>query len=406
MLCGLDQLMSSELSGVRRRLRGSRFGILTHAAAVDRRGRHALEVLEELGANASLIFAPEHGFDAVLQAQEAVEHGTEANWGVPVVSLYGADKQTLTPSAQDLGSLDLLVIDLCDVGSRYYTYVWTALLAARAAREAQVHTLVLDRPNPLSGDPSSLEGAPQQTGFCSFVGLEPIPVRHAMTLGEILAHFFEADGSSVATDGALSVVPTRGWERYRTAEAWRRPFVMPSPNIPTLETALVYPGGCLIEGTNLSEGRGTTVPFQAVGAPFLDGHTLAHALRGYGTPGAQVRPVRFRPTFDKHEGQLCQGVMFHVTDWRLFRPVASYLALITFARAQAPERFSFSRNTYEFETEHPAFDLLTGSSQTREAIESGASAEDVASLISNVDGSWREIVEQAEARLFAAANAA
>jgi uncharacterized protein YbbC (DUF1343 family) len=398
MLCGVDQLFTGQLSGLRRRLRGSRLGVLTHAAAVDRRGRHLLSVLEELGASPRLIFAPEHGLDATAQAEESV--GSEAAEGkTPIISLYGKTKDALVPSAEHLAEIDLLLIDLADVGSRYYTYAWTALLAARAAAAASIHTVVLDRPNPISGDPTTLEGAPQQDGFLSFVGLEALPIRHALSIGELVAQFMERDGKALGAEGALSVVSMLGWERNRGAEAWGRPFVMPSPNMPTAETALVYPGGCLIEGTNLSEGRGTTAPFQLVGAPFLDGEALAEALIASGSPGVQVRPVAFRPTFEKHAGQTCRGVMLHVTNPLLFRPVATYLRLIALARAQAPEAFAFRNTPYEFETEVPAFDLLTGSGAARAAIESGASPEDVVSLVAPVDPSLAQAVLDAEARL-------
>ncbi len=398
MLCGVDQLFTSQLSGLRRRLRGSRLGVLTHAAAVDRRGRHVLSVLEELGASPRLIFAPEHGLEAVAQAEETIS--SEADPGkTPVISLYGATKEALAPAADQLAEIDLLLIDLADVGSRYYTYAWTALLAARAASAASIHTVVLDRPNPISGDPKTIEGAPQQEGFLSFVGLEPLPIRHALSIAELLAMFFERDGKSLGANGALSVVPMLGWERHRGAEAWGRPFVMPSPNMPTAETALVYPGGCLIEGTNLSEGRGTTAPFQLVGAPFLDGEALAEALIASGCPGVQVRAVAFRPSFEKHAGQTCRGVMLHVTSPQLFRPVATYLRLIALARAQAPEAFAFRSTPYEFETNVPAFDLLTGSGAARAALEAGATPEDLVSLVAPVDPSFAEAVYAAEARL-------
>lgn len=402
MLCGIDQVSSGPLSALRRRLRGARLGVLTHAAAVDRRGRPLLAVLEELGVTPRLLFAPEHGFDSSAQAEEAVSSRTDARaLGVeaPVISLYGSSADELSPRAEHLADIDLLLIDLADVGSRYYTYVWTALLAARAARAASVHTVVLDRPNPISGNPDSLEGTPQTEGYLSFVGLEPLPVRHALTLAEILALFLERDGASLGADGAVSVVPVRGWERHRTAEAWGRPFVLPSPNMPTLETALVYPGGCLVEGTNLSEGRGTTTPFQLVGAPFLDGLQLARRLSDTGIPGAWVRPVSFRPAFEKHAGSVCHGVMLHVTNAQLFRPVATYLSLITLARELAPEAFAFRETPYEFESTRPAFDLLTGSDRARSAILAGASAHDVADLVTPVHRSWYDEVLAAEARL-------
>jgi len=276
------------------------------------------------------------------------------------------------------------------VGSRYYTFVWTALLAARAAAKAGVHTLVLDRPNPISGDPDSIEGAPQAPGYTSFVGLESLPIRHAMTVGELLVHFMAKDGHALGPDGALSVVAPRGWERLRTARAWARPFVAPSPNMPSVETALVYPGGCLIEGTNLSEGRGTTLPFQTVGAPFLDGAALARSLVQARLPGLMVRPQSFRPTFEKHAGQLCHGVVIHVTDPASFRPVTTYLTLLALARQQAPEAFEFRTHAYEFETEIPAFDLLTGSDAARKALLAGASAEALVELVAPAGEDWPE----------------
>jgi uncharacterized protein YbbC (DUF1343 family) len=399
MLTGLDQLFSGQLSNLRRRLRESRVGALTHSAAVDRRGRSLMATLDELGASPSLVFTPEHGLDGVAQAEEAVDGADGSESGPKLVSLYGKDKESLEPSAEALSQVDILVIDLVDVGSRYYTYVWSALLAVRAASRAGVHAIILDRPNPISGDPRTQEGAVQKEGFLSFVGLEPIPIRHALTLGEVVAMFAERDGIALGPDGALSVIPTLGWERFRGAEAWGRPFSPPSPNMPTLEAARVYPGGCLVEGTNLSEGRGTTLPFQLVGAPFLNGPRLASALEEYGVPGAQIRPASFRPSFEKHAGQTCQGVLIQVTDPAIFRPVATYLGLITLARGQAPEEFAFRDKPYEFVTDIPAFDLLTGSSAPREAISSGASPYDIASLVSPVDAIWREVVLDAEERL-------
>ncbi len=408
MLAGLDQLYSAQIANLRRRLRDERVAVLTHAAAIDRRGRHVLSVLEELGTSPQIIFTPEHGLEADAQAEEPVRDGSPDASPEPgafprIVSLYGESKARLSPTADELSGIQLLVIDLADVGSRYYTYVWTALLAARAAAAQGIHTVVLDRPNPISGDPSTMEGVPQRPGFLSFVGLEPLPIRHTLTLGEILAEIFERDGHALGADGALSVVRVLGWERHRTAEAWGRPFIMPSPNMPTLETALVYPGGCLVEGTNLSEGRGTTAPFQLVGAPFLDGPALAQALVAAGTPGVLVRPATFKPMFEKHAGERCHGVMLHVTNPALFRPVTTYLTLLSLARAQAPEAFQFRTTPYEFEDAIPAFDLLTGSSEARTAILGGASAEDVVATTAPVEPALRELALAAEARLERAA---
>ena len=401
MLFGIDQVGTGQFSTTRRKLRSSRVGVLTHAAAVDRRGLTTLAALEELGVHPRVVFAPEHGLDGAAQAQIAVpspDRDEEDDWSLKVISLYGANKDSLSPDPAHFESLDVLLIDLCDIGARFYTYVWSALLAARVAAEQGVHTLVLDRPNPITGHPDTIEGGVQSEGFTSFVGWERVPIRHALTLGEMLARCLAADGKELGPDGALSIVPTRGWERYRTAAAWGRPFIPPSPNMPTVDTALVYPGGCLLEGTNLSEGRGTTTPFQSVGAPFLDGEKLCQALRDTALPGFIVRPVSFRPTFDKHEGELCGGVMIHVTDPLAFRPVSTYLSLITLAALQAPEQFRFNEDTYEFENEIPAFDLLTGDAEAREAIDRGDSPAQVSELVAPVDPSWRDEIAAAEER--------
>ncbi|MGE0321161.1 MAG: exo-beta-N-acetylmuramidase NamZ domain-containing protein [Polyangiaceae bacterium] len=401
MLVGLDQIATGQFSATRRRLRSSRVAVLTHSAATDRRGYTTLEALEELGVHPRVLFTPEHGLDGAAQAQEAVPSpdGNDSEWSLRSISLYGDTKESLSPSAEQLSGIDVLLIDLCDVGSRYYTYVWTALLAARAARAAGVHTLLLDRPNPISGDPSLLEGAPQAEGFLSFVGLEPIPIRHSLTLGEIVVRYLQQDGAELGPEGAVSVVPVRGWERHKTARAWGRPFIPPSPNMPSIETALVYPGGCLLEGTNLSEGRGTTLPFLTIGAPFLDAEKFAHAMRDAVLPGVIARPVGFKPSFDKYAGELCGGVMLHVTDELTFRPVTTYLTLINVAKTLAPDDFQFTTDPYEFETEIPAFDLLTGSSAAREAILEGSSSTRVAELVAPVPEEWQQAVWQAETDL-------
>lgn len=451
---GIDRLSAGELGNTRRRLRNASVALLSQASAVDRHGRPVLDVLEELGVRPVRIFAGEHGYDGVAQAEEAVltlvrdapepqraqrtaAHESERRASdllgaaaldtasgpppippeaeaeaeaepdaaaVPrapslppsIISLYGADRSSLSPQPEHLAGLDVLLIDLMDVGSRYYTFVWTALLAARAAAQAGVHTLVLDRPNPISGDPSTVEGAPQAPGYTSFVGLESVPIRHAMTVAELLVHFMARDGHALGPDGAISVVAPRGWERLRTARAWARPFVAPSPNMPSVETALVYPGGCLIEGTNLSEGRGTTLPFQTVGAPFLDGPALARSLVEARLPGVMVRPQSFRPSFEKHAGKLCQGVVLHVTDPQLFRPVTTYLTLLTLARRQAPDAFEFLTRAYEFETTIPAFDLLTGSDVARKALLAGASVEEVVGAVAPAGEDWNEQLRNIE----------
>jgi uncharacterized protein YbbC (DUF1343 family) len=397
---GIDRLASGRLSNTRNRLKEGDVAVLTHDAAVDRDGRQMLLALQDIGITPQVVFSPEHGLAGVEQAEVSVAASTAAaESATRFVSLYGDTKQSLIPPSDSLEGVTCLLIDLCDVGSRYYTYVWTALIALRAAAAKGIHTLILDRPNPISGDPQTLEGKPQAEGFTSFVGLEPLPIRHALTVGEILTLFAERDGLALGPEGAVSVVATRGWERHRTAAAWGRPFVPPSPNMPTVETALVYPGACLIEGTNLSEGRGTTTPFQVVGAPFLDRDQLTGALVDAALPGVVVRPTSFRPSFEKFAGQVCHGVMLHVTDPVAFRPVRSYLTLIAAARALAPEHFAFRTTPYEFEIDTLAFDLLTGGIAVREALVAGASATELCDLLCPVDPEWIETVRTAEDRL-------
>jgi uncharacterized protein YbbC (DUF1343 family) len=312
--------------------------------------------------------------------------------GTPVRSLYGERFEDLSPRAEDLAGLDVLVVDLQDVGARYYTFVWTAVLAMRACSSAGVRVLVLDRPNPLGGDPARIEGRRQTREMCSFVGLEPVPVRHALTLGEIVA--WRADDERLPPE-AVRVLGVAGLDRAEHATGWDRPFVMPSPNMPTYETALVYPGGCLVEGTNLSEGRGTTRPFEVVGAPWIDGVRLADALHALSLPGFRARPVTFQPTFHKHAGRTCGGVQVHVTDARTFRPYATYLALVALARSQDPERFAFRTEKYEFRDDVPAFDLLTGDAEARERIARGDRPEDVLRAVAAVEDADRGVIAEA-----------
>jgi uncharacterized protein YbbC (DUF1343 family) len=373
-------------------------GVLAHPASVDRTLAHVADVLDRLEVRPRLFFGPEHGYGGEAQDMATVDSATDARSGARIVSLYSDRVDDLAPRASDLGEIDLLLVDLADVGSRYYTFAWTALLALRAAHAAGVHVVVLDRPNPLGGAPDSVEGATQAQGFLSFVGLEPIPIRHALTVGELLALFARRDGIALGDVACgLEVVAVQGLRRDALAHAWDRPFVLPSPNMPTADTALVYPGGCLLEGTNLSEGRGTTRPFEIVGAPWLDGRDLAARLASTGLPGFVARPLTFQPTFQKHAGVRCGGVQIHVTDAHAFRPVATYVALTAFARRQQPDRFRFRTERYEYVDTIPAFDLLTGSAVARLAIEAGEDALEIALEASRPDPDWAEVMREAQA---------
>jgi uncharacterized protein YbbC (DUF1343 family) len=357
---------------------------------VSRSLAHVIDVLAELGARPSVLFGPEHGWAG--QAQDMIEvEDASATDGARIVSLYGDALVDLSPKPADLASLDVVVVDLQDVGARYYTFVWTAVLVARACRDAGVRVVVLDRPNPLGT--SVLEGPLQRAGFESFVGLEPVPIRHGLTIGEIVAWRAKVEGFAEL----VTVVSTDGILPEAHASSWDRPFVMPSPNMPTYETALVYPGGCLLEGTNLSDGRGTTRPFEITGAPWVDGRKLAAGLAKAGLPGFVARPLGFEPTFHKHSKQMCGGVQIHVTDPRTFRPVATYVALIALAHHAHPGDFCFRTERYEFVDTIPAFDLLTGSADCRTAILAGDDVVAVAERAAAVGPDERSVVEEARA---------
>jgi uncharacterized protein YbbC (DUF1343 family) len=389
MRTGLDRLAESpELAA---KLRGERVGLLAHPASVTRDLVHVTEVLGRLGIRPSILFGPEHGHGGEAQDMIGVPDAKGVH-GVPIRSLYGQRFEDLSPRSDDLATIDCLLIDLQDVGSRYYTFVWTALLAMRACLEQGVRVVVLDRPNPIGADPRMIEGRAQAAGFLSFVGLEPIPIRHGLTLGEIVAWRAHVEGAS---PGVVEVVRVLGLDPAAHASAWDRPFVMPSPNMPSYETALVYPGACLIEGTNLSEGRGTTRPFEVMGSPWIDGGALARDFNLLGLPGVRARPVSFTPTFQKHAGKPCGGVQLHVLDPVAFHPVRAYLSLVTLAHRQSVAAFRFRTERYEFVDGVLAFDLLTGSSAAREAIVAGSEPRDVVALVADVGPKDVQIVRDA-----------
>jgi uncharacterized protein YbbC (DUF1343 family) len=354
---GLDVLVS-RLPAV---LRGRRVGLLCHQASVTRELTHAVDAIARLrGVRLRALFAPEHGLAGAAQDHARVGSTRDRGTGLPVWSLYD---RRLGPREAELKGLDALVVDLQDVGSRYYTFVWTMVLCLRACARAQIPVVVLDRPNPLGG--RVMEGNLPDPRFASFVGLHPLPARHAMTIAELAAYLNETH--AIGCD--LTLVPMEGWRRAMSWEETGLPWVAPSPNMPTPDTARVYPGGCLIEGTNLSEGRGTTRPFELVGAPFLDGRALARALMRRDLPGVIFRAAAFEPAFHKYRRELCQGVQVHVTDIARFLPFATYLALIVEARRQAPRHFRWRRPPYEFERTRWPIDLLCGGETIRRAIE-------------------------------------
>lgn len=353
---GLDLLEEEPLW-----VRARRVGLLANQAAVSSKLEPSWVLIRRLGGELVRIFAPEHGLFGLAQDMEAVP-GT-ALGEVPVVSLYGATAEQLKPSREMLEDLEVLVVALPDIGCRYYTFAATMAYALEASQGLNLEVLVCDRPNPLGGE--ILEGGPVNPALRSFVSELPVPVRHGMTLGE-LALLLQKTRYSGA---AVTVLGCRGWRRAdwwdQTGLAW----VAPSPNMPTLEAATVYPGACLVEATNLSEGRGTTRPFLLTGAPWLDGEALAARLDSLALPGIRFRATFFRPEFQKYRGQVCSGVEWVVTDRLRFRPLETGLVLLREVRRLHPEHFRFRQEPYEFVADLPALDLLTGSPQARQVVE-------------------------------------
>jgi len=369
---GLGRLSSLDVDVVRL-VRGRRVGLLAHPASVDSSLRHAELVLPAAGARLCALFGPEHGYTGQAQDMKSVV-GAAAD-AIPVRSMYGETFEDLSPRPEWLAGLDAVVIDLQDVGSRYYTFVWSAALMLQACARAGVECIVLDRPNPLGG--LVMEGLPQRSGYRSFVGLYDVPVRHALTIGEILRMVCELE--SVASS-ALHVVPMLGYRRSMLFPDTGLPWVLPSPNMPTFETALVYPGGCLIEGTNLSEGRGTTRPFELWGAPFVDGARLARDIQ---FQGASLRPATFEPTFHKHRQATCGGVQLHVSDAQQFRSFAAYLRMLAWVANDA-EAFRFRVEPYEYVSDRPAIDLLTGGTEFRKALTARQPTDELVSWLAEV----------------------
>jgi molybdopterin-guanine dinucleotide biosynthesis protein MobB len=343
---------------------GLRVGLITNPSGVTGAGIPTWRALfRARGIRLERLFGPEHGVDGGAVYMESVEDAVHPPTGLAAVSLYGRTVESLKPRAEDLEGLDALVFDVADAGSRYYTFAWTMLLAMEACAEAGLRFVVCDRPNPIGG---KIEGAPQDPGYLSFVGLHPIPVRHGMTLGE-LARLLAAE-RRVTVD--LRVVRMGSWAREMSFDSTALPWIPPSPNMTSPRTALVYAGMCLLEGTNLSEGRGTTRPFELFGAPWLTAAEVADALNARGLPGATFVPTHFRPMFDKHAGETCGGAFLHVTDRAAFRSFETGLLVVETARRLAPESFRWRTEAYEFDG-RPAIDLLTGSQRFRTLVDGG-----------------------------------
>jgi uncharacterized protein YbbC (DUF1343 family) len=365
---GSDVLLASE------RLRGTRVGVVCNHASVDHAFRHVIDRLVQADrVTLAGIFGPQHGFRSDVQDNmiETAHQQDEAR-RVPVYSLYS---ETREPTPEMLRDIDTLVIDLQDIGARIYTYIYTMANCLRAAARHRIPVIVCDRPNPIGG--ADVEGACLAPGFESFVGQFPIPMRHGMTIAELASLFNE----HFAIGAALEIASMERWQRSMYGDD-TLPWVMPSPNMPTLDTAVVYPGTVLFEGTNLSEGRGTTRPFELVGAPWIDAERFAAAMNALDLPGAYFRPAVFEPTFQKHAQRTCGGCQIHVTDRTTFRPVITGVALIQTFRRFDRSSFAWRPPPYEYEHDKLPFDILAGSDLLRTQIESDVSLIEIAE-------SWR-----------------
>jgi uncharacterized protein YbbC (DUF1343 family) len=374
------------------RLHGARVGLVSNPASVDHRLHHIVDLmLADPRIGLTALFGPQHGFRSDVQDNmietphadfdAATGSGSGSARRVPLYSLYS---ETREPTDDMLHGLEVLVIDLQDIGTRIYTYMYTMANCMRAARRHGIKVIVCDRPNPIGG--LAIEGITLEPGNESFVGQFPIPTRHALTLGE-LARLFN-DHFGLGAD--LEVVPMQGWRREMYWDDTGLPWVMPSPNIPTLDSAIVFPGTVHLEGTNASEGRGTTRPFEIVGAPWVKAEAFATALNRRRLPGVYFRPVVFEPTFQKHARVNCGGCQIHVLDRAAFAPVLTGMAIIDALRAADPGAFAWKSPPYEYEHDREPIDLIAGSASFRLAIDAGERAEQIAAR-------WEPTVRQFDA---------
>lgn len=364
---GLEVLLEQEMDLIR----GKRVGLVTNHSAVMSNTTHIVDALLAGGVKVTALFGPEHGVRGDVADGQEIASGKDPRTGIPVYSLYGPTKK---PTADMLMNVDVILYDLQDVGARFYTFTYTMSLVMQACAETRRPFIVLDRPNPVNG--IAVEGNILDTNFASFVGLHPIPIRHGMTIGE-LATFFN---NELGFNADLTVVTCQGWKRSLWFDETGLPWVTPSPNMPSLDAAILYTGTCFIEGTNVSEARGTAKPFEMCGAPWVDAYKLADHLNALDLPGVRFRPVHFIPCSSKHQQQPCNGVQVHIMDRNEVRSVETGLHLVKALQDLHPDDFQFrpaGQSGKHF------FDLLLGTDKVRLAIQSGAP-------VNEIIGSWQE----------------
>jgi uncharacterized protein YbbC (DUF1343 family) len=346
------------------KLKGSRVGLLVHPASINKNLEHAASLfLKSNKFKLKALFGPQHGILGETQDNMIEWEGfRDTKSGLPVFSLYGHSRK---PEPSMLQEIDVLAIDMQDIGSRYYTFIWTMDLCMQACVEMNKSLIIIDRPNPINGH--LIEGPVLDMAFSSFVGQRPLPVRHGMTIGEIGTYLRNEFYPSLD----FHVIPMQGWKRKTWFDETGLPWVLPSPNMPVPETAIVYPGMCLLEGTNISEGRGTTRPFEIFGAPFIEPDKLIKHLLRFKLPGLIFRPMYFQPTFQKHIGKLCGGGQIHVINRERLKPFKTGVAIIKSIHDLYPEHFAWKQPPYEYETEKMPIDILAGTDRLRKDIEKG-----------------------------------
>lgn len=374
---GLEVLLS-ECS---KALGKARVGLLCNQASVTHELQHVADVLRAQGARLTTLFGPQHGIRGEVQ-DNMIEtpHTIDASTGLPIYSLYS---ETRDPSPEMLAETDIIVCDLQDVGCRIYTFIYTLAHCMKAARALGKKVIVCDRPNPING--LQIEGNILETEWASFVGEYPLPVRHGLTIGELALLFNEEYGIGCE----LEVIQMRGWERSYWWDDTGLPWVLPSPNMPTLDTATIFPGTVFLEGTQMSEGRGTTKPFELVGAPYIEAQEYAAALNSFDLPGVWARACGFQPTFQKHAGRNCGGVQLHITDRNALRPVETGLAVVQQAYRMYPQEFKWKEPPYEYVFDKNPFDVIAGSGSLRQELTSNVK-------LSEITASWKSSLQAFE----------
>ncbi len=380
---GLDHISNS----LPRFFKGANVGLLCHPASVNSSLIHASDILPKIkGINLKCFFGPQHGIRGETQANMIEWEGfKDKKTGLPVYSLYGNNRK---PTEKMLENIDILICDMMDIGSRYYTYIWTLYLCMEACAKKGIKVVVLDRPNPING--ITMEGPVLDEYYASFVGLKPLPIRHGMTIGEIAAYF----KGEFIPNADITIIKMSNWRRHQYYDETGLQWVMPSPNIPSVDAALVYPGMCLLEGTTLSEGRGTTKPFELFGAPYMDPDKVSWYLNGLKLPGVYFRPNYFKPTFDKFKDLVCGGAQIHILNRNTFKPFLTGIAVIQASVKLYPKQFKWLKGPYEYEVVKKPIDILLGVKGIRVMLEKGASLNSIETRYANRLEAFKKIRKQ------------